>query len=135
MKKVLIDSSVWVSFLAEDRNRDKATKIFKRLLSEKDQRKIIVPRLIYLEVINTLNRISAGEDLAAAFRDMFKKQRKLMLVKVNEKIYIRAEEFAKKVKLKTLDLLILTSVFDQRINKFISFDNKLRKAYFQLLHS
>jgi predicted nucleic acid-binding protein len=135
MKKVFIDSSVWVSFLAEDRNRDKAEKIFRHLLGNKDERIIIVPRLIYLEVMNNMLKLNLSADRIALFKNLFKTQKKIRLEKTNEKIYIKAEENAKKVRLKTLDLLIVTTVLEHKADRFISFDKRLRKSHHKLLNS
>ena len=79
MKKVLIDSSIWVSFLAEDANSPRAYKLFNRLLNKKDGRKILVPRIIYLEVINTLLKLNIPDEKISLFKNMFKVKHKLQL--------------------------------------------------------
>ena len=128
MQKVIIDSSVWVSYIAKDSNHLKAKAILSRLLRKKDGRKILVPRIIYLEVINSLRRLKKSLQVIESFRSHLK-LKKIILVKTNEKIYIKADKLSEKVRLKTLDLLILTTVLELKIDKFFSFDKKLRKAY------
>ena len=128
MQKVIIDSSVWVSLIAKDSNYLKARKILSRLLRKKDGRRILVPRIIYLEVINSLRRLNKPQQDINDFRAHLK-LKKIVLVKTNDKIYIKAEALSEAVRLKTLDLLILTTVLELKINKFFSFDKKLRKAY------
>lgn len=134
MQKIFIDSSTWVSFLARDRNIEPAEKIFHQLFRKKDQRKIIVPRLVYLEVINSMYKLNVTMERVETFKNFFKNRKKIQLVKTREKIYIKAEVYAPKVWLKTLDLLILTEALENKVDKFISFDKKLRKAYYQLTH-
>ena len=129
MKKVLIDSSVWVSYLAEDTNSEKAYKLLTRLLSRKDGRKIMVPRIIYLEVINSLLKLERTIKEIENFKLLIRSKKKIQLVKIDERIYIKAEQLAHKVRLKTLDLFILTTIHELKINHFYSFDKKLRKAH------
>lgn len=93
-----------------------------------------MPRLVYLEVINSMIKLNVTEDRIETFKDFFKNRKKIQLVKTREKIYIKAEECARKVRLKTLDLLILTEALENKVDKFISFDKKLRKAYYKLTH-
>lgn len=133
MQKVLIDSSVWVSFLAEDANQAYATKIFRHLFSKKDQRKIIIPRIIYLEVINNILKLNLSQERILAFTNLLKNRKKIHLVNTDKRIYIKAEEYAKKVRLKTLDLLILTSAMELEVDKLISLDKKLKKEYVKLM--
>lgn len=55
IKKVLLDSSVWLSsLLKEDVNHKKADKIFEKYLSHEYQ--IIVPQPVLVEIINILNK-------------------------------------------------------------------------------
>ena len=136
MQKVIIDSSVWLSNLAEDSKSHIARKLLKRLFGGKDGRKILVPRIIYLEVVNNLRRLKSSDLEIAEFKNIFKSKskNKIQLVKTDEKIYIKAEQLGLKVQLKTLDLLILTTVDELKINRFYTFDKKLRKAYYLIKH-
>lgn len=129
MKKVMIDSSTWVSYLAIDCNSAEAKKLFFGLLRKKDGRKIVVPMIIYLEVINTLNRLGLSKKEIRFFKKTLKVKRKLRLVKTDKKIYLKAEKMSKKVRLKTLDLLILTSALHLKVKEFHTFDKRLNKAY------
>ena len=134
MQKVIIDSSVWVSFFLKDTNFQRAYALLARIFRKKDGRKILVPSIIYLEVINTLRRSKRNNEEIEEFKNFFKTKKKFQLVKTDEKIYVKAEEIGKRVQLKTLDLLILTTVFDLKINQFYTFDKKLRKAYIIIKH-
>ena len=132
MQKIFIDSSTWVSFFAEDRKTKYAAKLFKRLFERQKSNKILLPRLVYLEVINNLIKLKVSEESILFFKNIVQKKKQVRLVKTREKIYINAEEYARKVRLKTLDLLILTEALASKVDKFITFDRKLRKAYYQL---
>lgn len=128
MQKVLIDSSTWVSYFAIDCNNEEAKKLFTFLFSQKNSR-IAVPEIIYLEVINSLIKLQLPKKEILAFKNLVKKRPKIQLVKTDKKIYRKAAKLAKKVRLKTLDLLILTTALQLKVNKFYTFDKKLKKAY------
>lgn len=125
----MIDSSTWVSYLAIDCNSEEAKRLFSRLLRKKEGKKIAVPKIIYLEVINTLNRLGLGKEEIKIFKNMLKLTPKIHLVKTDEKIYLKAEKLSKKVRLKTLDLLILAYALEEKVKQFYTFDKKLKKAY------
>ncbi len=55
MSKVMLDSSVWVSLFAEDKFFDDADVIIKNASQIKAQ--IIVPSIVYFEVLNVLGRL------------------------------------------------------------------------------
>lgn len=135
MQKIFIDSSTWVSFFAEDRKTKYAAKLFQRLFEKSGRNKILLPRLVYLEVMNNLIKLKVAEERIVVFKNIFLGKKRVRLVKTREKIYIKAEEYARKVRLKTLDLLILTEALESKVDKFITFDRKLRKAYYQLTHT
>lgn len=128
MQQVLIDSSTWVSRLAIDSNSKKAKKLFEYLLAQKDVT-IAVPEIIYLEVTNTLIKLGRPGKEIRAFKNTVKKQPSIQLVKTDKKIYRKAGQLAKKVRLKTLDLLILTTALHLKVDQFHTFDKKLHKAY------
>lgn len=132
MQKIFIDSSTWVSFFAEDRKTKYAAKLFARLFKKQRNNKILLPRLVYLEVMNNLIKLKVSEEGILTFKNIFRDKKQVRLVKTREKIYIKAELYARKVRLKTLDLLILTEALESNVDKFITFDRKLRKAYYHI---
>lgn len=125
-KKVLLDSSVWISNALIEIHTKKAEAIFN--LIKKEKAKIIVPIIVYDEVINTINKfgdyskteaikkIFAGENIKIKFG--------------NKKLWKdKLEKYSRHIKLKTMDLIILTFGLEYKVDKFYSFDKKLAKAY------
>jgi predicted nucleic acid-binding protein len=128
MKKILIDSSVWVSFFGKDRNSQRASDIINTVLNERC--KIIIPEVIYTEVLNCLTKIEAPKTAIA--KSMFAK-RKFIKVRSSRPFWFKKlENHMTKIKLKTLDLIILGYTLENKIDKFYSFDKRLKKAYQKL---
>ena len=128
MEKILIDSSVWVSYLAIDSNSKKAIKLFDFIYDQKSI-KIKVPEIIFLEVINSLIKLHRPKKEIQNFKNTFKLKTRFQLVKTDKKIYRKAARVAKRIRLKTLDLLILTSALHLKVDHLYTFDKKLQKAY------
>lgn len=128
MQTVMIDSSIWISYLAIDSNSKKARRFF-RLLLKRQEIKVAVPEIIYLEVMNTLTREKLSQKEIQKFNNILKLKPTFSLVKMNKKIYRKAAKLTKILRLKTLDLIILTTALDLKVNRLYTYDKKLQKAY------
>ena len=86
MKKVLIDSSVWVSLFAQDVNYKQSLVIIEELM---DKNVIIVlPAVVYVEVINTLVRLKqSGEKINVVKQTLFNKKKipDIIIAQTNQK--------------------------------------------------
>jgi len=127
----MLDSSVWISLFSEDSQLEKALRIL-MLIPEKGMR-IIVPIIVYLEVINWLNRQKFDNNKRDEIRNIFLHGKKIIITYPEKGLWYKAvENYGRKVKLKSLDLLILSFALDSQVAEFYSFDKKLYRAYQEL---
>lgn len=128
MEKILLDSSVWVSLFARDVNYQKAMDIMVDLLSLKII--IVVPIVVYIEVINTLKRLKFDKKYLKSVMEDFCKNKDIEIVYPNKQFWHKKVRIdTDRIQLKTLDLLILSFALESRVDRFYSFDRRLAKAY------
>lgn len=127
MRKVLLDSSVWISLFAKDKNYAKAYEIIVRLLA--DDSLIIIPTLVYIEVINNLYRLKASKGKIAAIEHYFQNDKKIHLCHTTSSFWLNEiASLSELITLKSHDLIILAHSlkYDAQL---ISFDKKMNQAY------
>jgi len=128
MEKVMLDSSVWISLFVQDIFTRKAEKIYAYVRDNGDL--ILVPNVVYAEVINNINKADKTGFLLAQVKNIFHEDKKVRLISGDDGFwYSRFEEYTKKVRLKTIDLLIIAFLFEFEATKFYSFDKRLNKCY------
>jgi predicted nucleic acid-binding protein len=127
MKKVLVDSSVWVSLFAQDVNYKLALGILEKLM---DQNVIIVlPAVVYVEVVNSLVRLKQSEEKINFARKTLFNNKKIWLCQTTLNFWVNEiTALTFKISLKSLDLIILGHAlkFDADL---ITFDKRMDLAY------
>lgn len=126
-KRVLLDSSVWVSFFGKDTNTEEAKKIVSKL--DQNRTNIVIPTIIYLEVMNNLVKIDRTGTFLKEARAFFRRGNIFIINPSKEFWCKRTESYFKKIRLKTMDLAILAFCFEKNINRLYTFDVKLAQAY------
>ena len=125
---VLLDSSVWVSYFHNaDVHHSRAHRIVDDLILEESV--FIIPEIVYSEVINTLIFLQKDGMLVERFKIFLLAHSQFVQIKFgSNEFWMKAiEDVAKQVRLKTMDLIILTYALFFRVNKFHSFDKQLEK--------
>lgn len=127
METIMLDSSVWISFFAEDCHTPEAKRILSRIESSEDI--ILIPSIIYAEIINNLTKLDKTNKLVSVAEIAFKNN-KLKFMNPDRKFWFKKlRHYSRKVQLKTMDLAILAIAFEYKVNQLYSFDIKLQKAY------
>lgn len=133
MEKVMLDSSVWISLFSGDSNQEKALQII-NLLPDNGI-KILAPIIVYMEVINWLNRQNYEKRRRDEITNIFLNSKKIVITYPVKGLWHKAiENYGRRVCLKSLDLLILSIALDSGVTEFYSFDRKLNAAYRKLNH-
>ncbi len=129
IKKVLLDSSIWLSsILKEDVNHKKADKIFEKYLSHEYQ--IIVPQPVLVEVINVLYRKNGSfHNINGFLRETFKNENIIMSTINNYYMTKSIAEILKIGNIRSQDLYILIYCKYLKIDIFETFDKKQKDYY------
>ena len=122
-----LDSSVWISLLVRDIHKNRADSIFKQLLEQEII--ILVPMIVYAEVMNNIiklrNRRFTNEVL-----EFFHTTDYVALIEYDRKFWyediIKCADF---LKLRALDLLIVTTAILYKVDELHSFDRKMEIEY------
>ncbi|MFA5828964.1 MAG: type II toxin-antitoxin system VapC family toxin [Candidatus Gracilibacteria bacterium] len=128
MKTALLDSSVWISSFIKDVHEQKVKSIFDKLMME--NAKIILPKIVYAEIMNNLIRVDHTCKLSRKAKENLLNNVKISVIDFKAEFWHKKiEYYAKSVRLKTMDLLILASAFEFNVNEFYTFDVKLMNAF------
>jgi len=131
MAKCSIDSSVWVSFLAQDANYSKALEVFKEVKKRGYQTKI--PEYIYVEIMNTLSKFHNGPKLVFLAKQLLKNENNLEIVHLDSAFLLKKlHSYYGKTKCKSADLIIIAFSIELKIKTFYTFDQQQEKNYFLL---
>lgn len=127
MKKVLVDSSVWVSLFARDTNYPLALKIFRDIKNDGDI--ILLLPLIYIEVINALKRLNMEKSYIAEAKHFITSFSKIHICHTTTSFWFNeVVTMIDHVDLKASDLIILVHALKYGA-LLHSFDKKLLMAY------
>ena len=128
MQTALLDSSVWIPLFTNDFYSEEAFKIVVEL--SKYTTKVLLPAIVYAEVINCLKRFKVQRGKIDKIKKFFHENKNIQIVYPHKDFWLKkVEKYAEKVRLKTLDLLILIFALELKVDKFYSFDGRLNKAY------
>lgn len=127
MRKVLLDSSVWISLFARDTNYAKAHAIIASILSKNVS--IIVPPLVYIEVISGLTRLKIGRAEIAEFKNFLRIDRRIHFCHTTSSFW-RNEiaHLAESIPLRSHDMIIVAHAIKYEAS-LISFDRKMNRVY------
>ena len=130
MKTALLDSSVWISFFGKDIHFKKADKIITNI--EDSHYQILLPTIVYIEVLNVLKRIGVAKKTLRKIKTIFLTKRNIKIIHPPKRFWLNhVEKYMDRVKLKSSDLIILAHTLEFKTNKFFSFDKKLKQGYFK----
>lgn len=131
MKKIIIDSTIWISyFLYRGKNNPINEKV--SALLEQDIT-ILLPEIIYCEVKNNLRKLGFQDQDFMKMKYFFKRKKKIKIYLGTKCFWFRNVDFySKKVKLKTQDLIVLTHAFEDGAHDLLTSDKKLLDAYILL---
>lgn len=133
METIILDSSVWISYFGKDCHLALAEQLLAQIESEK--LKIMIPTIVYGEIINNLSRIDPTHQLTN-IAEMTLKKKNFRFINPNKKFWFnKIRQYAEIVQLKTMDLAILAIAFEFKADQLYSFDVRLQKAYYQLKRS
>jgi predicted nucleic acid-binding protein len=121
-KVVLLDSSVWVSFiLKNDVNHNIANNILCDFMKTSI---ILMPNIVFYEVVTVLMKLNKAI-LIKEFLDF-----DLKVVNLNHDVFLKyAMDLGGRICSKTHDFLILVYCLDYNVDVFITFDKKQEKNY------
>lgn len=130
LKKILIDSSVWVSYFLNKLRYKKVTQITEKIeRAFNESTTILIPELVYCEVRNTLYQLGIREEDLKRMR-YFLKRKKCKMYRGNGYFWFnRVDFYRQRVKLGTQDLIILAHAFENNVDDLITGDKKLLQAY------
>ncbi len=125
---VLLDSSVRISYFhREDVHHSKAVDIVEDCIE--NQVVVLLPDIIFAEVTNVLLRLDPSGVFLQEFRNYaIRFERLTAFVSGSHEFWMKTmEEMARKIRLKTLDLIIIAYAHHFRVEKFHSFDKQQQK--------
>ncbi len=125
---ILFDSSVWVAFFHKrDAHHEKAVQLLSTSFQNHEQ--IIVPEFVYAEVLNSVWRLTQSEQDVSHCKRVFLQGSPLIQLELGGSVfwYQIIEQTMMKVNLKTSDLIVASSAIYYQVQKFETFDNKLRR--------
>jgi hypothetical protein len=86
--------------------------------------------IIYLEVINVLHRLGHGDHKIGLVEEYFKASHFIFINKEADfRIIEKTRKHIGSINLKTMDLIIMSSVIDLKPDYFYTYDQKLSSAY------
>ena len=91
---------------------------------------IIVPIVVFVELLNVLKRLKFDKRYLQSVRDDFCNNKDIMITYPDKNFWhekIRLD--TDKIQVKTLDLLILSFALESKVDQFYSFDGRLERAY------
>jgi predicted nucleic acid-binding protein len=131
MRKILFDSSVWISFFLEkDVHHEKAVKLIFNLTNKNNyETEILIPEIILAEILNTLSKFESV-DFANHVYNQFLELQQIRIVFGEKNFWLEYfPQIAGKENLKTADAIILAYANFLMVDEFVSFDKKLSKAF------
>lgn len=128
MRKIALDSSVWLSSILKDANFEKANKLLS--ISKKENHLVCISDLVIAEIINVLikSKFSTSQIIKT-------------IRKIKQLSWVRISKFSstnltrsiinktRDIELKSLDFLIITHAIEERVDIFYTFDIKQGKTY------
>jgi predicted nucleic acid-binding protein len=127
MKKVLVDSSVWVSLFARDANYSMARDTIDALF--KSNSLIILPTVVAVEVFCSLNGLSVSKNIINNAKIFLFRNKGIHICHTTETFWLNdIVTLSEKTRLKSLDLVILAHALKFGA-ELITFDKKLNAAY------
>lgn len=131
MRKILIDSSAWVSYFLKNKNDTQIINKIDQIITSRNC-SILLPELIYCEVKNVLNRLKVSPKIAKTCKSIFKG--KIIKIYIGNKSFWfkKVDLYSQKVILHTQDLIILTHALEQKVETLITGDKKLYEAFLKL---
>ena len=129
MKTVLLDSSVWMSFLVKDVHTPKAEKIFNQLKIEGTN--TLLPTIVYAEVINNISRVDNSYAAIEEAKKIMLDDNKTRQIHGKKSFWHRSiHKYPKLIRLNTMDMLILAFAIEYKVDMLYSFDAKLQAAFY-----
>ncbi len=128
MKKVMLDSSVWLSYILKDSNFAKAKRLLKKIITY--EQSLIVPDLVLAEIINTLNKKQYSVDFIFKVINQIKAIKNIKMIKFDlSQISSEILEKTRLSNLKSLDFLIICYALVYQVRLFYTYDIKQHHAY------
>ncbi|MBI5215042.1 MAG: type II toxin-antitoxin system VapC family toxin [Ignavibacteriae bacterium] len=125
---ILFDSSVWVAYFHKrDAHHQKAVHLVSNSFQNNEQ--IIVPEFVYAEVLNSVWRLTQNEHDVNSCKRVFLQGSPLIQLELGGSVfwYQLIEQTMMKVNLKASDLIVAASAVFYQVQKFETFDEKLRR--------
>ncbi|MBI3195102.1 MAG: type II toxin-antitoxin system VapC family toxin [Ignavibacteriae bacterium] len=124
---ILFDSSVWVAYFHKrDAHHQKAVHLVSNSFQNNEQ--IIVPEFVYAEVLNSVWRLTQKEQDVYFCKRVFLQGSPLIQLELGGSIFWFhvIEQTMMQVNLKTSDLIVASSAVFYQVQRFETFDEKLR---------
>ncbi len=134
-KRVILDSSVWVaSLILEEPNHYEAIRTIGRHINK--GYRIIIPWVVMMEVVNVANRLSVPKEKINHFVWESIKNDRFVIPEIDAYTLFHAMEILiERIKLRTMDLIIITHARLLQPTDFVSFDKTQLKCYIQIIHN
>jgi len=124
----VVDSSIWVSFFAKDNNFKIACTYLKRIKNHQ----IVLPELIYCEVMISLHKLSVDESVIRKAENYFLKDLQVEFANLDTNfMFKKMPKYFKKCKAKTSDLMIIAFAIDINAAKFYTLDKKQLNYFYE----
>lgn len=126
--RILFDSSIWVSYFhLHDVNHQTANLLISNALAGRAE--IVVPEIVYIEVMNAVWRLSGDKRSVERCKRVFQHGKPFIrLVRGDESFWFSAiEEIMEKVSLRASDLIIVAYAISYRVDRFETFDRMLQR--------
>lgn len=127
MDKVIIDSSTWVSYFIGLRKNALICQQISKIIYQAD--KILIPEIIYAEVLNVMRRFNLDKSKIEAIKDQFNSANFIKYNHRDDFWFKKLEFYMDRVKLDTQDLIILASALEEWPCDLKTGDKKLKEAY------
>ncbi len=125
--KLVIDSNVFVSsFIAEEELHQTSLRFFTFLRSSLRPSSLLLPRIVMLEVVNSLYKKTGRFDEIQAFLHITDGDEQTQIFEFDQALQRSAYILLPKLRLKTLDFIVALSAISSR-STLISWDTALVK--------
>lgn len=129
--KIVVDSSVFLSIYLDDSNSKDALQMISRFLQENVV--LVVPLVVYFEVINTLKRKSDYIEVLNNFiLDISLNESIILAEFTKDDILKKIYKFAERINLKTNDLIIYLTAKKYDCKHLLTLDYKLNKRWYEI---
>ena len=123
-KTVILDSNIWISYhLIDDIFHFESKRLIHHYFALNYQ--IVIPRIVFYETCNVISQYANLPNIISQFLKLIQRNANCQILDLSNEEYVYfLQNFASKLKMKTLDFLIYCCYVKIKPIKFITYDKK-----------